>query len=98
MGVEEVGVGQGDLQQRLDDVADSAVVRQADLLRSADEVPQAEQTGWRQGSSLNTDRFQLLVSGLHQSKGLYTGSRSKSALLTLIIMASRHCGQYTTVK
>ena len=37
--MEEVCVCQGDLQQRLDDVADGAVVWEADLLCRADEIP-----------------------------------------------------------
>lgn len=40
MRVEEVGVYQRDLQQRLDDVTDRAVIRETDLLRGSDEVSQ----------------------------------------------------------
>lgn len=44
MRVKEVGVSQGDFQQRLDDVANSAVVRKADFLSSADKISQAKST------------------------------------------------------
>lgn len=40
MRVEEVGVDQRNLQQRLDDVTDGAVIRETDLFRCGDEVPQ----------------------------------------------------------
>lgn len=39
VGVEQVAAGQRDAQNRLDDVADGAVVGQADLLRRVHEVP-----------------------------------------------------------
>lgn len=45
--VEEVGVDQRDLQQRLDDVTDRAVIRETDLLCCGDEVPQAATTKYR---------------------------------------------------
>ena len=49
MRVEQVRVRQPHLQQRLDDVTDGAVVRETDLLRRADEVPQTS-GGGRDGS------------------------------------------------
>ena len=44
MRVKKVCVRHGDLQQRLDDVTDGAVVRETDLLCRGDEVAEAERS------------------------------------------------------
>lgn len=50
--VKEVGVRQGDLQQRLDDVADRAVIRQSDFLCRANEISQAKSIGQEDSTGL----------------------------------------------
>ncbi|TNN49582.1 hypothetical protein EYF80_040200 [Liparis tanakae] len=60
VGVEEVCVRQRDLQQRFDDVADGAVVRESDLLGRADEITQTETKG-----RVSADKACLHITGSH---------------------------------
>lgn len=58
MGVKQVAAGQRNPQNRLDDVTDGAVVRQADLLRCIHEVTA---TGQRNRHQVRVDVTHLLV-------------------------------------
>lgn len=72
-------MSQGDLQQRLDDVANSAVVRQSDFLRSTDKISQAKSTGRHDSNGLVWVLFSIFnCLSLYQSGvcdcALYTSS------------------------